>query len=54
MVEINIRGFYNNPSLYRFMPESIFAALEKAYIKGDDTTKVSQEEYDEMILKSRK
>ena len=46
---IAVRDYYNNAHIYRFMPESIFSALEKAFLEGKPTAMVREKEYIKMI-----
>ena len=49
MIEINVLDYYNIPVFYRYMPESIFSALEEAYLNGNKKTLVSENEFNEMV-----
>ena len=50
MIEIELNNYYNKPEHYRFMPKSVFLALESAYINGLLTANVPNEDFARMIL----
>jgi hypothetical protein len=50
MIEIELNAYYNRPEYYRFMPKSVFLALEYAYISGSLTAEVQNEDFTKMIL----
>jgi hypothetical protein len=49
MLCITVSELYNKPEYYRFMPESIFSALEWAFLEGKPTAKVPEKDYIKMI-----
>jgi len=48
-IEIKVSEYYNNPKYYRFMPESVFNALESAFLDGKETAEVSKVEFEAML-----
>ena len=48
-IEINLSEYYANPKYYRFMPESLFNALESAFLDGKETAEVPQPEFEAML-----
>ena len=49
-ITINVADYYGNPSYYSVMPESIFDALEMAYLRGEQTTTVDNVLFEAMII----
>ena len=49
MIIINVDRFYSNRGLYPFIPALIFDALEDAYLSGNETTEVPEDEYNKML-----
>lgn len=49
MVEIKVNQFYNKPAIYKFIPESVFNELEKAFIDGKETACVPADEFKKMM-----
>lgn len=49
MIEINVDKFYSNRAYYPFIPDSIFQALENAYLSGKETALVPEDEYNVMM-----
>ena len=49
MLCIAVDDFYHKPEYYRFMPESIFSALEKAFLEGEKTAIIPEKDYIKMI-----
>lgn len=50
MIIINVDRFYSNRALYPFIPALIFDALETAYLSGNETTEVPEDEYNKMMF----
>jgi hypothetical protein len=50
MIEIELNAYYNKPEWYRFMPKSVFLALEYAYISGYLTVEVPNDDFTRMII----
>jgi hypothetical protein len=48
-IEITVAEYYARPWYYPFMPESIFKALEKAFLDEEPTALVSKIEFDLMM-----
>lgn len=48
-VEIKIAEYYNKPDYYAYMPESVFNALEAAFIDGRESALVPKSVFDEMM-----
>ena len=49
-IEISLAEYYNNSQYFPFMPESIFNALEAAFLDGEEIVKVSKTEFEGMLL----
>lgn len=49
-IQICVKDYYGNPSYYSVMPQSIFDALEVAYLKGDEFATVDKAAFDEMMV----
>ena len=49
-ITINVADYYGTPSYYSVMPESIFDALEMAYLRGEQTTTVDKVLFEAMII----
>lgn len=49
MIIINVDRFYSNHGLYPFIPALVFDALEAAYLSGNETTEVPEDEYNKML-----
>ncbi|MDR1584055.1 MAG: hypothetical protein LBS55_12525 [Prevotellaceae bacterium] len=47
-IEIKVSEYYDNQKYYAFMPETVFNALEAAFLDGRDTAFVSKAAFDEM------
>ena len=50
MIEIELNNYYNKPEYYRFMPKSVFLALEYAYLNGSFTAEVPNEDFTRMMI----
>lgn len=50
MIEVLVNDYYDNPTFYRFMPQSVFTLLESAYLKGFLTVEVPNEDFTKMII----
>lgn len=50
MLCVNVDELYNNTEIYRFMPKSIFDALERAFLDGRQTAEVPESDYIRMII----
>lgn len=44
-VIIRTNEYYNHPEYYSFMPESVFSALEEAFLHGFDTAEVPENDF---------
>ena len=53
-ITINVADYYGNPSYYSVMPESIFDALEIAYLRGEQTTTVDKVLFETMLADYKK
>ena len=49
-ITINVADYYGIPSYYSVMPESIFDALELAYLRGEQTTTVDKVLFETMVI----
>lgn len=49
MIEVKTIEYYNNPSIYRFMPEEIFSILEEAFLRDSEIAEVPKMLFEEMI-----
>lgn len=49
-IEIKITEYYDNPQYYPYMPETVFNALERAFLDGKETAEVSKDDFDKMII----
>ena len=47
--KIEIAKYYNNPAYYAFMPESVFNALEAAFIAGEEKAEVPTADLELML-----
>ena len=48
MKKIHKTDYYGNTKYYNVMPSAIFAALELAYLKREETCKVAASDFDKM------
>ncbi|MCL1933576.1 MAG: hypothetical protein FWF53_07185 [Candidatus Azobacteroides sp.] len=48
-IEINVSEYYDGNKYYRFMPQSIFNALEAAFLEGKGTAIVPKSEFEAML-----
>jgi len=48
-IEIKLLEYYANTKYYGFMPESVFNALESAFLDGKETAEVPKPEFDTML-----
>jgi hypothetical protein len=48
-IEINLSEYYNEPKYYRFMPKSVFNALEAAFLAGEETAVVPKADFQGML-----
>jgi hypothetical protein len=48
-IEIKVSEYYDNQKFYAFMPETIFDALEAAFLNGRDTAVIPKAAFDEMM-----
>jgi len=48
-IEIKLSDYYDNPKYYGYMPESVFNALESAFLDCKETAKVSKSEFEAML-----
>lgn len=46
---INVSEYYGNAVLYSIMPQSIFNALESAFLQGNEFVDVDKSDFDKMI-----
>jgi hypothetical protein len=46
---IKVSEYYNNPRYYAFMPETVFDALEAAFLDGNEFADVDKAQFDKMI-----
>lgn len=49
LIEVKTLDYYNNPSIYRFMPEEIFSILEEAFLRDSEVAEVPKILFEEMI-----
>lgn len=47
--KIKVSDYYGNPSYYSVMPNSVFNALEAAYLKGENAVFVLKTDFESMI-----
>ena len=47
-IEIKLSEYYDNPKYYGYMPESVFNALESAFLDGKETAEVLKMEFEAM------
>ena len=50
MESIKVFDYYNHPEYYRYMPNSVFTALESAYLNGCPIAKVPSYDFMRMLL----
>lgn len=50
MIKIKVFDYYNHPEYYRYMSESIFYALESAYLSWSFTAEISNKDFTRMIV----
>ena len=48
-VNIKLSEYYNTPAYYAFMPESVFNALEAAFLEGKETALVPKAAFEQML-----
>ncbi len=48
-IEITIAEYYDNPKYYACMPETVFNALEIAFLDGNEIASVPKAEFEEMV-----
>lgn len=48
-ITISVAQWYGNAKYYRFMPRTMFAALEKAFISGEATAVVALTDLEQVI-----
>lgn len=48
-IEIKVAEYYNKPQYYGYMPESVFNALESAFIAGEEVTEVPKVAFESML-----
>jgi len=48
-IEIKLSEYYDTNKYYRFMPKSIFNALETAFLAGEKTAVVPKSDFQEML-----
>ena len=48
-IKVNLSEYYANPKYYGFMPESVFNALESAFLDGKETAEISKPEFEIML-----
>jgi hypothetical protein len=48
-IEIKITEYYNDPQYYPYMPETVYNALERAFLDGKDTAEVPKGDFDSML-----
>lgn len=47
--KIEVAKYYNNPAYFPYMPESVFNALEAAFIAGEETAVVPKADFELML-----
>jgi hypothetical protein len=52
-IEISVMEYYARPWYYPFMPQSLFKALEEAFLNDQKTARVSKAEYEQMMREYR-
>ncbi len=50
-INISVAAWYGNTQYYSFMPRTIFAALESAFLSGSYTAAVDRAEFEEMLTR---
>lgn len=48
-IEINLSEYYGINRYYRFMPLSVFTALEAAFLEGKETAEVLEKDFQIML-----
>lgn len=48
-IEIKIAEYYDSPQYYPYMPETVFNALERAFLEGKETAEVSKDDFNSML-----
>lgn len=48
-IEVKISEYYNNPQYYPYMPETVFNALEAAFLDGKETAEVPEGDFNGML-----
>ncbi len=48
-IEIKIAEYYDNPQYYPYMPETVFNALERAFLNGQETAEVPKDDFNSML-----
>lgn len=49
-IEIKVAEYYNQPKYFAYMPETVFNALEEAFIAGKEFALVPKAAFDAMLL----
>ena len=47
--QIGVSEYYNNPQYYPYMPETVFNALEEAFLAGKETAEVPEVDFNTML-----
>lgn len=49
IIEIKIAEYYDNPQYYPYMPETVFNALEQAFLDGKEMAEVPGTDFNCML-----
>lgn len=49
-IEIKVAEYYNQPKYFAYMPETVFNALEEAFIAGEVSAVVPKAAFETMLL----
>lgn len=49
IIEIKIAEYYDNPQYYPYMPETVFNALEQAFLDGKEMAEVPENDFNCML-----
>lgn len=48
-IAINVADYYGNPSYYSVMPQTVFDALERAFLDGEQSALVLKSDFEGML-----
>lgn len=48
-IAIKVADYYGNPSYYSVMPETVFDALERAFLDGEQSALVLKSDFERML-----